>query len=272
MGASWSITFVSKDGEEVSIPADIVSACSPVWQERLKLAGTFEHSPRSEENCTSHELQCFKTVLSIATQPIIEKNCEVSSSNSKRIKITMESRDEDIQRLFDTLISAMPLLHKYDCENALDNANLLVACAFPCANTSRPTAHGASQNHIYGTVPSATPLAKWLTQSHLDYIISLQELFGPTKLSLEMKELLFFCLSRGQGVKWPKKAYPHATIMGLYYSVAAKEMKLNFSKTRWAAFVPDEGTMVLQAFKITSETFCDLFQQDNVMNCTLMIV
>lgn len=267
MGASWSITFVSKDGEEVSIPADIVSACSPVWQERLKLAGGhFEHSPRSEENCTSHELQCFKTVLSIATQPIIEKNCEVSPSNAKRIKITMESRDEDIQDLFDTLISAMPLLHKYDCENALDNANLLVACAFPCANTTRPMSFGACQN-IYGTTPSVTPLAKWLTQSHLDYIISLQELFGPTKLSLEMKELLGFCLSRKQAVKWPKKSYPHATKGAV--SVAAKEMKFNFSKTH-AAYVPDEGTMVLQAFMITSETFCDLVQ-GNVMNCTLTI-
>ena len=92
----WSsITLVSQDGKEIDVPVDVLSAAaSPVWRERFTLTGDYTKQCRSEEPYGLHALEAFVTVISHGSQeatptPVV-----------------------DLQ----TLISAMPLIHKYDCK------------------------------------------------------------------------------------------------------------------------------------------------------------
>ena len=106
MGANWSIVFVSKDGEELSVPADVVSACSSVWRERLMEGGiaNFDRPPRSEELATLEQLRCFKILLVDRTQ---DQPGEDSMADTTYL--------EDMR----IVTNALPLIHKYDCEKLL---------------------------------------------------------------------------------------------------------------------------------------------------------
>ena len=64
MGATWSVTFVSAEDEEVLIPIDVLSAASPVWRERLRLAGRFDSPSRCDEKQYAFpQLKAFEQVL-----------------------------------------------------------------------------------------------------------------------------------------------------------------------------------------------------------------
>lgn len=169
MGANWSITFVSKDGDELSIPADIVSACSPVWRDRLKETGVFDKSPRSEESCTQEQLECFKSILMSVTTSDVEQD-----KDGSKFGYTWPPSKDDLPgvTVMGALTQALPLVHKYDCENLLCcYVDRLDEMCFPVSTTQRKV------TNEYGTPTAVTPLAKYLEQTHLDFIVTLQALY-----------------------------------------------------------------------------------------------
>jgi len=149
------------------------------------------------------------------------------------------------------LTQALPLVHKYDCENLLCcYVDRLDEMCFPVSTTQRKV------TNEYGTPTAVTPLAKYLEQTHLDFIVTLQALYGPAKLTEAMKEVLAFCL--GSSVKWST-----ATYLRLDKNCVVKAKVLN---VLWDRPKQDDGAkgsdgyLVLEAFKISAETFADLFK------------
>ena len=238
MGANWSIIFVSKDGEELSIPADVVSACSPVWRERLMEGGvaSFDKPPRSEEACTLEQLKCFKMLLVDRTQ---EGDGEDSMAETSYL--------DDVR----TVTKALPLIHKYDCEKLLCIAITMadVHC-FPHSNSFRTVTNS------YGTPVAVTPLSKYLTQIHLDFLVTLQGFYGPDEMTLTMKEVLAYCLGSSRSVRWPTKSSARGTVL-------AKTLEVQW-KPQHGDLAIDEASstsrLILEAFRISAETYAALLE------------
>ena len=172
MGAGWSVTLVSKDGEEISVPADVLSSVSSVWRERLQLAGTLSPTPRSVENCSADEIKAF-------VQVIMSRSHE-AETNSFDISIK-------------TLVMSLRLVHKYDCKGIKLMMDELDAHHFPdlAFKTSSGMLSTAPVGWIHpdGTNVLLTP--GWLTQTHMDYLVSKQELYGEDAvITKTMKKLL----------------------------------------------------------------------------------
>jgi hypothetical protein len=211
------------------------------------MAGNFDSSPRSEERCNLHELQCFKKVLEIATQPVMDND-----ASPKRFRVEADSSDDHIVASLDLMTGALPLLHKYDCSNAVHAMQSMLVLAFPMAANNIPNA--------YGTVANVTPLAKWLNQSHLNFAVSLQEFFGPDALTIEMKSLLAGCLVNPGAVTWAPKPYSIVLPGGVTVRRVSKKQTLKVQFTKPAnAEVFNEETLLLEAFKITGETYSEIF-------------
>lgn len=258
MGASWSITFVSENGEELCIGADIVSACSPVWRERLKINGNCDSSPRSEERCTLHELECFKSSLERSTQTINEREQAMLTMSTDFTDL-----NEDIERAIERLTGALPLLHKYECTNVVEMMQTLVKPVFPISHKPSPSSAGTFYS-LYGTGLNPTPLAKWLTQAHFNYVIRLQELYGPDLLTNEMQMLLAGCVADPQAVAWTNMVYnvvmPNGSVVGR--AIQKKKLKVHFVRPSVCPEALSEDTLHLEAFKITSETYSCIFAKE----------
>lgn len=159
MGANYSVVFISCTGEEVPINADVLSAASVVWRERLQLVGKLSPSPRAEENGTTEEIQSFAKLLSAFTQDAKEESFNLKFFNIK------------------TMGQALPLVHKYDCPAAKKMLEMLEKEAFP--------SHGVNSQRT-----SNASIVSWVTQDHIDYVVTKQELYGPRALTENMKKLL----------------------------------------------------------------------------------
>jgi len=167
MGASWSVTFVSVDGKEFAIPVDVLSSASPVWRERFTLAGQFDKSARSEEQQSAAQVDAFLQVI-LTTQSH---------------EATMAPSDLPLE----TLLLAMPLVHKYDCDGV---KRMMVAM-----NSSLHFTESIVPKEI---VPATGH--RWLNisrmkQSHIDYMMLGQELYGPDFLNAHMKKVLAVLLT-----------------------------------------------------------------------------
>ena len=180
MGAAWSISFVSIDGEEEDVPIDILSAASTVWRERLKLAGRYDEKCRSEEACNGNTIRAFVQMISYGTQEA--------------------ANNVDLE----TMTQALPLVHKYDCKGTVQVLSALEAVYFPKLTTNDMVPGsvinvvgreagledaGDSPNRRFYVAPA------WLTQAHLDYIVLKQELFGVGSLNATMKRIIVYALS-----------------------------------------------------------------------------
>ena len=180
MGAAWSISFVSPDGEEEDVPIDILSAASTVWRERLKLAGRYDEKCRSEEACNGKAIKAFVKMISHGTQEAVS-NMDL-----------------------DTMTQSLHLVHKYDCKGTVLTLSTLETAHFPKL-TSKDLAPGTVINGVgreagredAGDAPSRRfyVAPAWLTQAHLDYIVLKQELFGVESLNVTMKQILVYALS-----------------------------------------------------------------------------
>ena len=174
MGAGWSVTLVSNDGEEVPVPVDVLSSASAIWRDRLQLVGSLDPSQRSEENCTGEEIKAFVQVIS-------------ARSNDAKTPAT--------QIPLQTLLHSLPLVHKYDCKGTKLMLDELDAVHFP--DDGVVTRQGLVQSYNMGKiwlVAHDKPFectAPWLTQAHLDYVTLKQELYGPDSvLTGRMQKLL----------------------------------------------------------------------------------
>lgn len=166
MGASWSVTFVSVDGKEFAIPVDVLSSASPVWRERFTLAGQFDKSARSEEQQSAAQVDAFLQVI-LTTQSH---------------EATMAPSDLPLE----TLLLAMPLVHKYDCDGV---KRMMVAMNSSLHFTESIVPKQSHQLHSWWLDISH------MKQSHIDYIVLGQELYGPDFLNAHMKKVLAVLLT-----------------------------------------------------------------------------
>lgn len=173
-----SVVLVSNEGQEFSIPMDVLSAASPVWRERLIINGAITKAPRSEETCTCDEIQAFIEIISLMSQD--------TKTSPSSLSITILRR-------------ALPLIHKYDCKGAQVMLDDLEKRHFPSAgivklkqNVMNEAPLGGSATTIIARATDRKFLTteEWVTQEHFDYIVLKQELYDHEALTFEMKMLL----------------------------------------------------------------------------------
>ena len=157
--------FVGHDGE-ITVAVDVLCSASTVWRERLRMADISSEAPRSEEPFAVEELKAFARVISIHSQDA-------------------EGRMDEIP--LDTLVLALPLIHKYDCTGTKLMLDQLDCVHFPNVGEAKLKSSIFS-NSINNYIISAEMVVaegsnfyvtqEWLTQKHLDYLVLKQELFG----------------------------------------------------------------------------------------------
>ena len=230
MGAAWSVSFVGSDAEEVFIPIDVLSAASTVWRERLKLAGQYDEKCRSEEACETNDVKAFVKMISHGSQD------------------TASVTDVDLT----TMYRSLNLVHKYDCKGTVKVLSALEASHFPKLTAadfaSGKVTNGAKSFSHEGVTgaPSRRFCVSppWLTQTHLDYIVLKQELFGVGSLNVTMKQILVHALS-ARIIKEDNGTNENTNKV----FVDMKEVKTKDSKA-W---------MRLAAWRLANETLLDLF-------------
>lgn len=234
MGATHSVALVSMDGEEVLVKADILSAASVVWRERLQLLGTLSPTPRAEQNCSADDIRSFVQVIS------------------------MFSQDAATERLFDapirTMLQALPLIHKYDCpaaKKALDQ--VLEKQAFPDKVVAIHGTRNVYTNHSTAMVPH---ISDFVTQDHVDYIIRKQELYGPSSLTTEMKQALVGLIyyDRLFYNRQPAMIATHLADPDIDISSEAKKMKDGLGQAVAAPELEPQPDFVVHAWRFTLDT------------------
>lgn len=182
MGASWSIAFVSAEGDEVSVPVDTLCAASPVWRERIRLAswsgegGVEPIASRCEEGVTTAQVKAFAEV--IAT-------------------LSHEATRAPEALPLETLVLALPLIHKYDCAG-VKMVIESVARNFHFDEAAIPLKEMDETTNSLARVDTGRKLllVDELSQAHVDFIITAQELYGADfNLSDPMKRLLALLLT-----------------------------------------------------------------------------
>jgi len=252
MGAGWSVTLVSNDGEEVPVPVDVLSSASAIWRDRLQLVGSLDPSQRSEENCTGEEIKAFVQVIS-------------ARSNDAKTPAT--------QIPLQTLLHSLPLVHKYDCKGTKLMLDELDAVHFP--DDGVVTRDGLLNNSKTGWLAErGGPFeftAPWLTQAHLDYLTLKQELYGPDSvLTGRMQKLLAKLLTTeppaydGRYISVVAgQRFPHARVTNTPGSLAGmplihvekQDSATEFGKNATSSNTPG---LVLQAWRLDAHTLLSL--------------
>ena len=258
MGAGWSVTLVSNDGEEVPVPVDGLSSASAIWRDRLQLVGSLDPSQRSEENCTGEEIKAFVQVIS-------------ARSNDAKTPAT--------QIPLQTLLHSLPLVHKYDCKGTKLMLDELDAVHFP--DDGVVTRHGLVQCHDpqhcinsnNWLVARGDPFeftAPWLTQAHLDYVTLKQELYGPESvLTGRMQKLLAKLLTEppayggryisvvdDQGIARVTSITPSGSLADMpLIHVEKQDSATEFGKNATSSNTPG---LVLQAWRLDAHTLLSL--------------
>lgn len=231
--ACWgSVTLVSQDGNKVRVPVDVLSAASPVWRERFTLTGDY-----AKENCICEEPYSVEA---------IEAFVKVISHGSQ------DSAPESVV-VMETLVRAMPLIHKYDCPGAI---HVLEETHFPelpkdgltlgtkreqCGRVCIDFKTETPSMRCYYKAPA------WLTQHHLDYIVLKQELWGAASLSSTMKKILAHALV--------------GRIITADTGIVHKNGKLGVHWKEPSANAPEEGWwLTLAAWRLQICTLQDLFE------------
>ena len=184
---AWYAVFVSEDGTEVDIPEELVADCSPVLRRRLAKSclSMFDSTEqRFREDCGTHELRCFKLVL-LQCAKAIRRRPGAGANHMKPF--------EGVKNLMHTFASALPLLRKYQCTEVVSVGMQSIAKeSFP----SLALEEFEGSDGKIGISLAKNPLALYLTQQNIDFVLLVQELFGPQMLTPQMKQLLAFSLSQ----------------------------------------------------------------------------
>jgi hypothetical protein len=180
MGTELSVMLVSNEGQEFSVPMDVLSSASPVWRERLIFNGVIAKASRSEETCTCDEIQAFIKVISLTSQD--------SETSISSLDVT-------------TLLRALPLIHKYDCKGATMMLDSLESRYFPGDGIVKLKLNVTDKSGNVIAQPSSLLITeKWVTQAHFDYIVLKQELYGHEALTYYMQRLLAVVMVHGRGI------------------------------------------------------------------------
>ena len=248
MGAGWSVTLVSNDGEEVRVPVDVLSSASAIWRERLQLVGSLDPSQQSEENCTGEEIKAFVEVIS-------------ARSNDAKAPAT--------ELPIKTLLQSLPLVHKYDCKGTKLMLDELDAVHFPDAGVV--TRRGLLNPGTAWLVEEGLAFEKtapWLTQTHLDYLTLKQELYGPEAvLSGWMQKLLAKLLTASpvyDGLKLSENdtALEYDSVSDS--SLGANDLIVHLQKQDSAMEIgenekaPNTPGLVLQVWRLSAKSFSSL--------------
>ena len=246
MGAGWSVTLVSNDGEEVRVPVDVLSSASAIWRERLQLVGSLDPSQQSEENCTGEEIKAFVEVIS-------------ARSNDAKAPAT--------ELPIKTLLQSLPLVHKYDCKGTKLMLDELDAVHFPDAGVV--TRRGLLNPGTAWLVEEGLAFEKtapWLTQTHLDYLTLKQELYGPEAvLSGWMQKLLAKLLTASPVYDGRKlletgvNGAGHCTVLtganDLFVHLQKQDSAMEIGENEKA---PNTPGLVLQVWRLSAKSFSSL--------------
>lgn len=189
MDKSWLVEFVSRDGEELSIPEEFITECSPLLKQSLSKSciSLFENPRKQIETCTLYELKCFKMVV-VEYVKTIRRRAPKNGEPQRR-------PFESVDNLIDNLLGALKLLHKYECKG-------LVTAAVSTFSREYLPRMALEEYEVDGTDGeigirlTKFPLQMYLRQENVDFVIRVQELFGPDMLTPQMKQLLAFGLTR----------------------------------------------------------------------------
>ena len=170
---------MSMDGEDVLAPIDVLSAASAIWRERFRLAGRFDSPTRSEETaCTTAQIKAFLEVL-LTTQ-------------------SHETQVRPQQLGLGKLLLALPLVHKYDCigmKIMIDEMNDKLHFTEEIIPKEAEEEIRLYNSIEYGGAGRWYLCAGHLSQTHLDFIIAGQELYGVDFLNDNMKRVLALLLT-----------------------------------------------------------------------------
>ena len=194
--AAHHIVLVAEGGHEVHVSAHILAAASPtVWGERLAIAPPEPLAPATrsiESGISASEVDAFVGVLTLFTP---------SSTMPSLLLRDEAKRGTSLAKLdLERLTAALTLVHKYDCGGLRKLIAYLADWHFPkCTRfNSHPKEHHPQDN--------MQPIADWLTQAHLDFMMRAQELFSADEsgelLNQTCIELLAHALSTPCGVQW----------------------------------------------------------------------
>jgi len=260
MGASWSATFVSSDGEEIPIPADVLSSASTVWRERLQLVGSLSPPPRSAENCTAEQIKAFVRVISLLS----------NDATGPAMSLPIED-----------LLHSLPLVHKYDCKGVKMLFDEVDAHHFrePVFEERKGIAKADSYFNVQRWLVPARDVVhlspRWLTQTHMDYLVLKQEMYGvEANLKEPMKKLLAIMLTNRNIYEGSYFSVPDTTLGYVLHACAYVLPHVNVADSeslrvqvhhvelrRWGV-TPDEDptvdSLTLQAWRLTSVTYMQL--------------
>ena len=244
MGSGWSVTLVSNDGEEVSVPVDVLSSASAIWRDRLQLVGSLDPSQRSEENCTGEEIKAFVQVIS-------------ARSNDAKAPAT--------ELPLQTLLQSLPLVHKYDCKGTNLMLDELDAVHFP--DDGVETRRGLLHNRNRWVVERGHAFkmtAPWLTQTHLDYLTLKQELYGPEAvLTVRMQKLLATLITANkespvyQGLKLSDSGSGYMTCTSAKVDDLLVHLQMQDSAMEIGGNA--KAGLVLQVWRLSANTYLLLF-------------
>ena len=184
---SGIVRLVSDSGGEATIAAHVLAAASPsVWAERFAISTT-KHGvddvddPEAddvrsyEKGMSSFELSSFVGVATLLSpHPTLPDLLERPRRGSIAAHLQVRR-----------FTAALSLCHKYACDGLVKLIAYLVDYHFPPTMLPEPKDDG--QNHLARAraaevsgsdesraSASLTPMAQWITQSHIDFIVRAQ--------------------------------------------------------------------------------------------------
>ena len=203
------------------MPIDVLCEASPVWSERLSITGQADSTMCSEEKrCTAVQVKAFVQLLTMLSHETKTKPANIELA---------------------TLVLALPLVHKYDCTGMKNMIEDLAEWVHFHDDT-------LVYEEDYGKVLRGKWHVDWqltvdkLSQSHIDYIIAGQELYGPEFLSLQMKRLLAILMTYN-----PQR---------MVKAKIGNAVLVRDVESGWKA---QPRQLEVQAWRITSPTFICLF-------------
>lgn len=168
---------------EVTVASSTIANVSDVWRERLEVIAPPDKAVRCKETASVFEVKSFVGVCTLMsphpTMPSLLRRPGFDLIDQTKTALG-------------ALTAALTLCHKYDCRGLVSVIVHLAEPYFPnfILSTSRQ-----------GETPS--PISRWLTQQHLDYILRVQELFdGDEVVHLNDVQLSVLSHALTSGIQW----------------------------------------------------------------------
>ena len=152
------VNLIADDGSEHRILAASLCSVSSVWSERFQISTATLDVKSYEQGMPAEKVEAFIGV------------CTLFSTNPTMPSLLARARHGSIEAYTTVhrLCSSLDLIHKYDCKGLAKLVAHLVDYYFPRCTLTESRLDATS---------TILPVSRWLTQSHLNYILRSQELF-----------------------------------------------------------------------------------------------